>query len=74
MTHAPVDLDELDLLPDLLMPHQVAELFGVDIKTVTRWAREGVTLGSIRALGGHRRYRADEVCELLAETREHANR
>lgn len=49
----------------LLTPAEVAALFRVDPKTVTRWAVAG-KLTSLRTLGGHRRYRADEVHSLLA--------
>ena len=49
---------------ELLTPSEVAALFRVDPKTVTRWAKAG-KLSSIRTLGGHRRYRADEVHALL---------
>jgi excisionase family DNA binding protein len=49
---------------ELLTPSEVAKLFRVDPKTVTRWAKSG-KLSSIRTLGGHRRYRADEVRSLL---------
>ena len=48
----------------LLTPAEVAALFRVDPKTVTRWAKAG-KLTSIRTLGGHRRYRANEVHSLL---------
>lgn len=48
----------------LLTPAEVAALFRVDPKTVTRWAKAG-KLTSIRTLGGHRRYRAGEVYALL---------
>lgn len=48
----------------LLTPSEVAKLFRVDPKTVTRWAKSG-KLSSIRTLGGHRRYRASEVHALL---------
>lgn len=48
----------------LLMPAEVATMFRVDPKTVTRWAKAG-RLTSIRTLGGHRRYREREVRELL---------
>lgn len=48
----------------LLTPSEVAALFRVDPKTVTRWAKAG-KLQSIRTLGGHRRYRASEVHALL---------
>jgi excisionase family DNA binding protein len=48
----------------LLTPAEVAALFRVDPKTVTRWAKAG-KLSSIRTLGGHRRYRETEVRQLL---------
>ena len=48
----------------LLTPSEVASLFRVDPKTVTRWAKAG-KLTAIRTLGGHRRYRASEVNSLL---------
>ncbi|MFA9444066.1 BldC family transcriptional regulator [Egicoccus sp. AB-alg6-2] len=49
-----------------LTPGEVARLFGVDPKTVTRWASAG-KLSPQRTLGGHRRYKADEVRSLLQE-------
>ena len=48
----------------LMTPGEVASLFRVDPKTVTRWAKAG-KLTSIRTLGGHRRYRSSEVRLLL---------
>jgi excisionase family DNA binding protein len=48
----------------LLTPSEVATLFRVDPKTVTRWAKAG-KLTSIKTLGGHRRYRESEVKALL---------
>ena len=50
----------------LLTPAEVASLFRVDPKTVTRWAKAG-KLASIRTLGGHRRYREAEVRALLTD-------
>jgi len=50
----------------LLTPAEVAAMYRVDPKTVTRWAKAG-KLSSIRTLGGHRRYRATEVQALLSE-------
>jgi len=50
--------------PELLTPAEVAATFRVDGKTVARWAKSG-KLHAIRTLGGHRRYQADEVRELL---------
>jgi excisionase family DNA binding protein len=49
----------------LLTPGEVASLFRVDPKTVTRWARTG-RLSSVRTLGGHRRYSEAEVRAALA--------
>lgn len=49
----------------LLTPAEVAAMFRVDPKTVTRWAKAG-KLESIRTLGGHRRYRESEVRTLLS--------
>ena len=48
----------------LMTPSEVARLFRVDAKTVSRWAQEG-RLPCIRTLGGHRRYPRDEVMRLL---------
>lgn len=49
----------------LLTPAEVAALWHVNPKTVTRWAKAG-KLTSIRTLGGHRRYRESEVRAMLA--------
>ena len=48
----------------LLTPGEVAGMFRVDPKTVTRWARDG-KLTPIRTLGGHRRYRETEILARL---------
>lgn len=48
----------------LLTPGEVASLFRVDPKTVTRWAAAG-RISSIRTPGGHRRFRESEVHALL---------
>ena len=50
----------------LLTPAEVAVLFGVDPKTVTRWAKAGL-IGSIRTPGGHRRFRESEVTAYLLQ-------
>ena len=54
----------IDEAENLLTPSEVAALFRVDPKTVSRWAKAG-KIGSIRTLGGHRRFRESEVRELL---------
>jgi len=54
--------------PDaLLTPGEVATLFRLNPKTVTRWARAG-KLTAIRTLGGHRRFRASEIRDCLDRT------
>ena len=58
MTNRAVDAEAL------LTPAEVAQLFRVDPKTVTRWANTG-KLTALRTLGGHRRYRECEVRNLL---------
>jgi excisionase family DNA binding protein len=50
----------------LLTPAEVAEMFRVNPKTVTRWARAG-KITSLRTLGGHRRFRDREIRALLAQ-------
>ena len=53
--------------PDaLLTPSEVAAMFRVNPKTVTRWARAG-KISAIRTLGGHRRFRASEIRRCLEE-------
>jgi excisionase family DNA binding protein len=48
----------------LLTPAEVASLFRVDPKTVTRWANAG-KISTVRTLGGHRRFSEREVRSLL---------
>lgn len=52
---------------ELLTPAEVAVLFRVNPKTVTRWARNG-RLTAIKTLGGHRRFRRSEVERLVEES------
>jgi excisionase family DNA binding protein len=47
-----------------LTPGEVAEIFRVDPKTVTRWAAAG-KISAIKTPGGHRRFRESEVRALL---------
>jgi excisionase family DNA binding protein len=54
---------------DLLTPSEVAALFRVNPKTVTRWARAG-KISAIRTLGGHRRFRASEIRKFLEQVDE----
>ncbi|MFM8772826.1 MAG: BldC family transcriptional regulator [Actinomycetota bacterium] len=56
-------------LPELLTPSEVARLFRVDPKTVSRWAANGL-LPSVRTLGGHRRFPRADVLALLSTTDE----
>ncbi len=54
------DQHDPDAPERLMTPSEVAVMFRVNPKTVTRWARAG-KLTAIRTLGGHRRFRASEV-------------
>ena len=54
----------------MLTPGEVAKLFRVDPKTVSRWSQNG-KLRCIKTIGGHRRYLAAEVEQLLAESRQY---
>ncbi len=53
----------------LLTPSEVAAMFRVNPKTVTRWARAG-KISAIRTLGGHRRFRASEIRQFLESVEE----
>ena len=53
----------------LLTPSEVAAMFRVNPKTVTRWARSG-KISAIRTLGGHRRFKASEIKNFLAQVDE----
>ncbi len=48
----------------LMTPADVAELFGVTTSAVVKWADEG-KLRTQRTPGGHRRFRREDVNELL---------
>jgi excisionase family DNA binding protein len=50
----------------LLSPSEVAQMFRVNHKTVTRWARAG-KISAIRTLGGHRRFRESEIRKFLEQ-------
>jgi len=54
---------------ELLTPGEVAVMFRVNPKTVTRWARAG-KISAVRTLGGHRRFRASEIRRFLEEAGE----
>lgn len=51
----------------LLRTTDVAALFQVSERTVSEWARRG-RIPSVRTPGGHRRYPADRIRELLGQT------
>jgi excisionase family DNA binding protein len=50
----------------LLTPGEVADIFRVDPKTVTRWAKAG-KFKRIRTPGGHGRFREAEIRAKLEE-------
>jgi excisionase family DNA binding protein len=59
-------LPEYTATDPLMTPAEVAAMFRVNPKTVTRWARAG-KITAIRTLGGHRRFRASEIHRCLDE-------
>lgn len=61
------ELTDGDAVPAgrLLRTREVALLFEVSERAVTDWATKG-RIPSIRTPGGHRRYPADAVADLLA--------
>jgi len=58
--------EDIDAPEALLTPSEVAAMFRVNPKTVTRWARAG-KLTAIRTRGGHRRFKASEIRRCLDE-------
>lgn len=44
----------------LLTPAQAGAIFGVDPKTITRWAEAG-KIACTRTMGGHRRFKEEDV-------------
>lgn len=48
----------------LMTPREVAEIFRVDPKTVTRWAQRG-RIPSVTTPGGHRRFPQTAVMKLF---------
>lgn len=53
--------------PVLMTPGEVAQIFRVDPKTVTRWAHAG-KLRSTRTPGGHVRFYREEIMEMAKGT------
>ena len=54
---------------ELLSPAEVAAIFRVNPKTVTRWARAG-KLRCIKTLGGHRRFYRSEVEQRMRDAQD----
>lgn len=61
-------MDEAQDRGRLMTPGEVAAVFRVDPKTVSRWAAAG-RISSIRTPGGHRRFPESEVRALLEQGR-----
>lgn len=53
----------------MMTPGEVAALFRVDPKTVTRWAAAG-KVRSLRTPGGHRRFSSEEIRNFYKVTTE----
>jgi excisionase family DNA binding protein len=52
--------------PSYLRAAEVADILHVSPKTVSRWAKDG-KLPFLKTLGGHRRYPAVEIRQLVEE-------
>lgn len=50
----------------MLVTAEVADLYGVDVKTVTRWAKAG-RLITVTTPGAHRRYPAEQFAAAIAQ-------
>ncbi|MEA2508394.1 MAG: hypothetical protein QOG21_476 [Actinomycetota bacterium] len=61
----------LDNQEELLTPAEVAALLRVTSRTVTQWAKAG-KVSSIRTLGGHRRFRMQEIESLIRDSQQRA--
>ena len=53
---------------ELLTPGEVADLLGINPKTLSDWADRG-KLPSIRTPGGYRRYKATEIGRFMSNRR-----
>ncbi len=53
---------------ELMKVSEVAKLYHVDAKTVTRWAKAG-KIPCIKTPGGHRRYVKDEVMSAYEQSK-----
>lgn len=56
--------EPVDATDRLLTPAEVASMFRVDPKTVSKWSTVG-RLDCLRTPGGHRRYRESQIRRLL---------
>ncbi|SHI45591.1 DNA binding domain-containing protein, excisionase family [Nocardiopsis flavescens] len=65
--HTPEPEPPFPPLPELVTPGEVAALFGVDAKTVTRWALSG-RLPGVRTPSGHHRFRRHDIDRLLHQS------
>jgi excisionase family DNA binding protein len=54
---------------ELLTPAEVAAMFRVNAKTVTRWSRSG-KLRSMKTIGGHRRFYRSDIERAIARSQE----
>lgn len=61
------DAPDVNNLPEWLTPAEVATIFRVDPKTVTRWAKAG-KIDHIVTFGGHRRYSRDAIKAKIKES------
>lgn len=53
---------------DLLTPSEAAKLLGIHTKTLERWSREGRIPVAGKTIGGHRRYKREELLDIFNAT------
>lgn len=58
---------EYDMNDRLMSSGDVAKMFRVDPKTVTRWAKQG-KIKSVKTPGGHRRYFESDIMSLFKQS------
>ena len=51
---------------ELISPAQAAKMLGVSITTLRNWEKAG-KIKCIKTLGGHRRFKVDEIKKILNE-------
>lgn len=60
-------MEELEFSKNVLSPRDIAEVLGVNTKTVNRWGRTG-KLPCFRTPGGHLRFNSKDVKDAIMKS------